>query len=316
MCYYVFTGGEAMILNNYIIKQDLLEIEKNKKNKSFIILYAIIIVLLIVFSQVAIKEFVFLDLLAGIFCKISIFIFLLLLIESFVLSIKKYKAIDTCIQENLWKVEEHNLTSKRIEHGKHICTFTGNYDYKVSENFYKQTKIGERFYVVLKDKPCGRLIKYKKKVLNVYHKEQYKKYDNLPILIEPIAQEKITNKYIEKILFNYNLPENIEMCLISGTVSFIITTIFQVLKQQYFTYFSDFVSIMFLIIVFIVSFFILFSKKKGNLKHISLKNCVLVEEKNNYSLLGKNKGEYVLIKILPKSKYLDFCDNINKKREI
>ena len=305
-----------MILNNYIIKQDLLEIEKINKNKNFIFMYIVILVLFFLFAYMSLKEFVFLDLLAGVFCKIGIFIFLLLIVESFTLSVMKYLKKDECIQENFWKVEEHNLSAKTIKNNKFIFIFTGNYRYQVSKKLYEKTNIGTRFFVVLKDKPCGRLIQYKREVLNIYLKEKYTKYDNTTIAKKKESQLKITNKLIKKILYYYNLPDSIEISLLSGVVSFIIGTIFQVLKQQYFTYFSDYISVMLLFILFVLMFLFLLSRNKNTLKYVSLENCVLVEEKNNYSLLGKNNNEYILIKFLPKNQYLDVSDNVNKKREI
>jgi hypothetical protein len=304
-----------MILDNNKIKQDLLILEKKNKSITNICIYCLIIGLfLLLLSFSIIKSIEILDTLAGLLCKISICSFSLILTEGLIGSLIEYKKRDFYIEKNFWKVIESNLTKKYIEHKKYIFEFTSGYNIYVDENTYNNGKIGERYFLVIKNKPCSNLIKHKKKLYIIYKKNDFLKYENNYCEISNNEKKHLEDKKIKNTLFLYNLPNYLEIIFISITTSTGICTILQILKQQYLTYLHDSVLIILIFVLFVVVFVCLNSFRRKKIKHVFLNQCILVEEKNNYSLVAQYEDKYAIIKIFAKEDFLDYTHNIKKKR--
>ena len=305
-----------MVLDNNKIRKDLIEIERKSKSKINIFIYCLIICLFtLLLSFSIVKSIEVLDTLASLLCKISIFSFSLILVEGLIVALIEYRKRDFYIAKNLWKVIENNLTNKIIEGKKYIFEFTGGYSIYVNEELFNSSKIGERFYLVVKNKPCSDLIKHRKKVFTIYKKSDYLTYSNHDIEQTNSIVKPLNDKNIRKTLFLYNLPDFLEIVLIAISISTGIGTIFQILKQQYLTYLQDSILLLFVFILFVVAFICLHSLKRKKIKHILFNQCILVEDKMSYSLIAKYENKYTIIKIFSKEDFLDCTNSIKKKRD-
>ena len=180
---------------------------------------------------------------------------------------------------------------------------------------FNSCKIGERFYLVVKNKPCSDLIKHRNKVYTIYKKSDYLTYSNHDIEQTNSIVKPLNDKNIRKTLFLYNLPDFLEIVLIALSISTGIGTIFQILKQQYLTYLQDSILLLFVFILFVVAFICLHSLKRKKIKHILFNQCILVEDKMSYSLIAKYENKYTIIKIFSKEDFLDCTNSIKKKRD-